>query len=159
MHLPWPALLAAVAVRTATVLVGLVVGVRLIGRRPIGEMSAHDLLVVLLVSNAVQNAMTHGEPRLSVALVSSGTLIGLGLLAAWAFRANPALERALVGRPIVLVCDGRVVRRNLRQGQVTREHIDEAIRKQGVAGLADVTLAVLEVNGQISVVPKDHAGA
>ncbi len=73
-----PAFLAAVAVRTAIVFALLLVGVRLTGKRQTGEMNANDLLLVLVLANAVQNAMTQGNGRLAVALVSSGTLILLG---------------------------------------------------------------------------------
>ncbi len=158
MSAAWLAFLAAVAVRTAIVLTSLVVGIRLVGKRHVGEMAVHDILLILLMANAVQNAMTRGNGHLSVALVSAGTLISMGWLAAVAFRSRPILERFVSGKPTVLVHRGKVVSDNLRREQVTREQLALALRTQGVARVEDVRLAVLEANGAISVVPDTKPG-
>lgn len=151
--------LAAVAVRTAIVLVVLAVGLRITGRRQAGELNLHDLLLVLILANAVQNAMTRGDGRLSVALVSSGTLIVLGLLFARLQSQHPSLEEWGEGAPTVIVEDGRAIRRNMRREGVTEEDLLAAVRDQGVADLAGVKLAVLENNGSISVVPREPPSA
>ena len=147
--------LAAVAVRTAVVFLALVVGLRLTGKRQAGEMNPHDLLVLLLLANAVQNAMTYGNGRLSVALASAGTLIGLGWLFAALQSRRPALESWTVGVPVVLVENGRMIRRIMRQEGVTREDLLAAVREQEVADLSGVKLAILEVDGTISVVARE----
>jgi uncharacterized membrane protein YcaP (DUF421 family) len=151
--------LAAVAVRTAIVLVVLAVGLRITGRRQAGELNLHDLLLVLILANAVQNAMTRGDGRLSVALVSSATLIVLGLLFARLQSRHPSVEEWGEGAPTVIVEDGRAIRRNMRREGVTEEDLRAAVRDQGVADLAGVKLAVLESNGSISVVPREHSSA
>src|SRR3954454_15434995 len=102
-----PGFLAAVAARTAVVFVLLVVGLRLTGRRQAGEQNTHDLLLVLILANAVQNGMTRGDGRLAVALVSSGTLLLLGVLMTAVQSRHPSWERAVVGVPTVLVEEGR----------------------------------------------------
>src|SRR4051795_2174766 len=112
--------LAAIAVRTAIVFVVLVIGLRMTGRRQAGELNLHDLLLVLILANAVQNAMTRGDGRLAVALVSSGTLLLLGTLySTWQFR-HPSWEKRMLGAPTVLVEGGRVQRRNLRREGVSQ---------------------------------------
>src|SRR5581483_4955862 len=93
--------LAAIAVRTAVVFVLVTLGVRLTGKRQTGEMNVHDLLLVLVIANAVQNAMTKGDGRLSVALVASGTLLLLGWLFARLVDRYPALQAELAGAPAV----------------------------------------------------------
>ncbi len=150
------AFLAAIAVRTAIVFVALVIGFRITGRRQTGELNLHDLLLVLILANAVQNAMTKGDGRLTVALASSGTLLLLGtLLAAWQCR-HPSWERQVVGAPTVLVEAGRLIGRNLRREGVTECDLMAAVRDQGVADLAGVRLAVLEADGSISVIPRER---
>ncbi len=148
--------LAAVAVRTAIVLVVLVVGVRLTGKRQAGELNLRDLLLVLLVTNAVQNAMTRGDGRLSVALVSSGTLLLMGWLFARLQSRYAGLEKWTAGVPAVLVEDGRLIRRTMRQEGVSQRELMAAVREQGVADLAGVKFAVLEVDGSISVIGRQE---
>src|SRR5437588_12555242 len=104
-------LLAAVAVRTAIVLGFLVLLLRLTGKRQAGEMRTHDLVTVLVAANAVQNAMTRGDGRLGVALVSAGTMIFLGWAFATVMGRWPEGRRPFVGAPTVIVEDGRVRRR------------------------------------------------
>ncbi len=152
--------LPAVAVRTAIVLAGLVLGIRLAGKRHIGEMAVDDILLILMTANAVQNAMTTGSGRVSVAFVCAGTLIAAGWLGGVVFSRFPFLERRVSGAPTLLVHDGVAIRRNLRREHVSRDQLMLAVRKQGLGRVADVKLAVLEANGAISVVPRDKgAGA
>ena len=149
-------LLAAVAVRTAVVLVLLVIGLRVTGRRQAGELNLHDLLLVLVLANAVQNAMTKGDGRLTVALVSSGTLLLLGWLLAILQSRHPSWEGRVVGAPTVLVEGGRRIRRHLRREGVTEGDLMAAVREQGLDDLAGVKLAVLETDGSISVIPREQ---
>ncbi len=149
--------LAAVAIRTAIVLVALFAGFRVVGTRHVGEMSLHDILLVLLTANAVQNAMTSGSGHLAVAVVSAGTLLVLGWVAAAAFGYR-RLVSAVSPTPRILVHDGRVIRENLRRTQVTHEQLMAAIRSQGLVRPSDVTIAVLEMNGAISIVPRRSRG-
>ncbi len=151
-----PAFLAAVAVRTALVFAVLAVGVRVTGRRQAGELNLRDLLLVLILANAVQNAMTRGDGRLAVALVSSGTLLALGTLIAALQSRFPFWERRVVGVPKVLVEGGRANRREMRREGVSRGDLMAAVRDQGVADLSGVRLAVLEADGSISIIPAER---
>lgn len=151
-----PGFLAGIAVRTATVFAVLVVGMRITGRRQAGELNLRDLLLVLTVANAVQNAMTRGNGHLTVALVSSGTLLLLGTLFAALQSRHPGLEKWVVGTPTILVEGGRPNRPNMRREGVSQEDLMAAVRSQGVADLFGVKLAVLETDGSISVIPRDQ---
>jgi|SRR5581483_9535400 len=148
--------LAAVAVRTAVVVFALLVGLRLTGKRQAGEANLSDLLLALMMANAVQNAMTKGDGHLGVALVSAGTLIFLGWLAATLLSRHPGWERWAVGGPTVIVENGRVFRRTARREGVTDQELMAAVRDQGLADVADVKLAVLECDGSFSVIPRDR---
>jgi uncharacterized membrane protein YcaP (DUF421 family) len=146
--------LLVVATRTAVVLASLLFGIRVAGRRHLSEANVHDILVVLLVANAVQNAMTKGSGRLTVALVSAATLLAAGWLTAPAFGRRRLLGQWLGGTPTLLVHDGTVLAENLRKEQLTEDEVATAARKQGLSDLSKVKLAVLETNGSISVVPR-----
>jgi uncharacterized membrane protein YcaP (DUF421 family) len=147
--------LAAVAVRTAVIVAALLVGLRLTGKRQAGEGNLRDLLLALLMANAVQNAMTRGSGSLGVALVSAGTLILLGWLLATLLCRRPGWERWAVGGPTVIAANGRVFRRIARREGVTEQELLAAVRDTGLAGVADVKLAVLEMDGTISVIPRE----
>jgi uncharacterized membrane protein YcaP (DUF421 family) len=148
-------LLTAIAIRTAIVLVALVAGVRIFGKRQIGGMNIYDLVLVLLLANAVQNAMTKGSGNLGVGLVSAGTLLLADRLLGIVFTRRPALEGQLLGTPTVIVEDGRFVEEHLRREGVTQDEVLAAMRQFGLTELAQVKLAVLEADGSLSVVPVD----
>ena len=147
---------AALAVRTAVIVVVVVAGLRVIGKRQLGQMNIYDLAMVMALANAVQNAMTRGSGHLLAGLVSAATLLGVsGLITAVVLR-RPRLEGLLLGTPTLLVYDGRVVRPHLRRSGVTLEQLQSAVRERGLGGLHDVLTVTLEVDGTISVIPKDE---
>jgi uncharacterized membrane protein YcaP (DUF421 family) len=149
-------LLSTVAARTAVVLIALVVGIRLIGRHRLGSMNLIDVVMILLLGNAVQNAMTYGSGFLGVGLVAALTLLllerQLGILAA----ARPWAERLLTGDPAVLATDGELDPAAMRRHRVTEDEVMSAVREMGLAAIDRVRLAVLEPNGEISIIPKEE---
>lgn len=148
-------LVTAMALRTALVLLTLVIGLRIGGRRHIGELNLYDLLLVLMIANAVQNSMTKGSGSLAVSVVSISVLIVLGWLVGALTARHPMLERKLMGDPAVLVYNGGFIERNMRHEQVDPGDVMMNVRQAGLKGLEQVRLAVLEMDGSISVVPKD----
>jgi uncharacterized membrane protein YcaP (DUF421 family) len=151
------AFLAAIAVRTIIVLVLVTAGLRLLGKREIGEMHLFDLMLILVLSNAVQNSMTESNGAIWVAFVASGAILLLGWSAAKLFVHHPQLERRLMGVPTVLVLHGRFVRANLQREHIAEREVLMEMRKQGIERVDDVRLAVLETDGTISVVPVEGA--
>lgn len=106
-------LLSAIAVRTAIVFATLIAAIRLTGRRQFGEIDTKDIVVVLMVSNAVQNSMTLGVGRLSAALVSAATIIFLTKAFGLVVRLRPDWQRHAMGTPTVLVYKGRPIKKNM----------------------------------------------
>lgn len=148
-------LLSAIAVRTVIVLLALLIGIRVFGKRQVGGMNLYDLALVLLLANAVQNALTEGSGRLSVGLVSAGTLLLVDRLLGIAFVKRPWLEARLVGTPTVIVNNGRLERARMRREGVSAEEILAAVRQMGLSDIADARLVVLEADGSLSVVPRE----
>ncbi len=150
-----PGSLAEIVGRTFVVYLVLLVGLRLAGKRELGQMSTFDLVVVLIISNAVQNAMVGANTSLTGGLVAAVTL----LTANWAIgRAGvrwPRLREELRGVPTLLVHDGAIVSANLRREAIEEDVVLQALREHGVDDIEKVKLAVLEVDGTISVIPAD----
>lgn len=147
--------LGDVAIRTAIVYTFLVVGLRLGGKREIGQLGILDLIVLLVIADAVQNAMVGANTSLWGGLVAAGTLLvldkGLKLLAERSRRVKGVLE----GEPRLLLRDGRLLERAMREEGIDRADVEMAIRGHGLATISDVGMAVLERDGTISIVARD----
>ena len=148
-----PKFLIAIAIRTLIVLLALVVGLRMLGKRQTGQFTVYDLALIMLLANAVQNAMTNGEGHLLVGVVSGGTLLGFGWIVSRAFVNQPALAQRLTGVSTLLVNDGQILRANLNRENLTLDQLYAAMRQHGIPGLSDVRMAVLEIDGSISIIP------
>jgi uncharacterized membrane protein YcaP (DUF421 family) len=154
-----PAGAAAIAVRTTIVYVGVTGLLRAAGKRELGQLSILDLTVVLLVANAVQNAMVGSDTSVLGGLVSAATLIVLGFAASFLGSRVPAIGRLLEPPATVIVRDGQLDQRAVRRLFLTREEIGTGMREHGIDSLSDVSLGVLEPDGSLSFVSKDEKPA
>ncbi len=143
-----------IAIRSAVVYAALLVGLRLTGKRQIGQMAPFDLVVILLIANAVQNAMVGPDTSLLGGLISAGVLLGANAVVARFRDRIPGLRQAIEGNPAVLIADGQLVARTISREGVDLGELEQAIREHGIEKLEDVQMAVLEVDGTISIVPK-----
>ena len=141
--------------RTLIVYAALLVALRFAGKRELGQMTPFDLVVILLVANAVQNAMVGTDTSVTGGLIAAGILIAANFTVAQARERLPWLRRAVEGTPTVLVNDGQLVMENLQREGLDADEVMMAIREHGVDSLEDVKLAVLETDGSISIVPAD----
>ncbi|HLV80828.1 MAG TPA: YetF domain-containing protein [Chthonomonadaceae bacterium] len=148
------AFLLAIAARTVIVVVFLIVGLRLLGKRELGQMNIYDLALIMALANAVQNAMTSGNGNLSVGFVSAGALIGVGKLLSLLFARSSRWEARIVGTPTLVVYEGKLVESSLRREHLSEEQVMMALRQHGLTDLDQVEMAVLEVDGSLSVVPR-----
>jgi uncharacterized membrane protein YcaP (DUF421 family) len=146
-----------VIARTAIVYAALVLGFRLFGKREIGQMTPFDLVVILLIANAVQNAMVGTDSSVTGGLIAAATLLAANYVIAYARRKSGRFRQAIEGDPSVLISDGEVNDRVLRREGLDVDDVLQAIREHGVDGVRSVRLAVLEVDGTISIVPNDAA--
>ncbi|HLH23098.1 MAG TPA: YetF domain-containing protein [Chloroflexota bacterium] len=143
------------ALRCVVIYGALLVGLRLTGKRELGQFTVFDLVLVLLVANAVQPAMTGPDSSLVGGLVIIVVLLAVNALVGQLRLRSPRLNALLRGHPAVLVEDGHWLDAALRHEGVDREDVLMAIREHGVDSVEDVKLAVLELDGTVSVVPKD----
>ena len=143
------------AAKTAVVLILLFAAFRLLGKRMVGQLNIYDLAMIMALANAVQNAMTAGKGDLRVGITSSATLLILGWLMTRVFLRFKNSERFMLGMPTVLVNRGKVLSRRMRKEHVTRSELLAAIRQHGLQSPAQVKMAVLEVDGTISIIPAE----
>jgi uncharacterized membrane protein YcaP (DUF421 family) len=142
----------SVVVRALLVYAALFIGLRMMGKRELGQMTVFDLVVILLIANAVQNSMVGSDVSVQggilaafVLLVANHLVARLPLLGGW-------WGRIFEGTPTVLVQDGRFIDPHLRKEGVDRQEIEMAFREHGVQSVDEVKLAVLETDGAISIV-------
>lgn len=147
----------AVILRTAVVYLLLVAILRLSGKREVGQMSILELIVILLISDAVQNSMVGEDTTLIGGLLAVMTLLGLDYGLSRLTVRSQRLRRVIEGEPRLLVRDGRLLTKALREEKVESEKVRAAIRAHGLAHVEDVRLAVLETDGSISIIPMDKA--
>ena len=118
-------------------------------------MTSFDLVLLLVISNAVQNAMNGGDNSLGGGLASAVTLVVLNWLVGWAVYRWPRLERLVQGRPVVIVTDGRLHVPAMRRELLTLSELRSALRKQGIMRVSDCKKVVLEPDGTLSAVRRD----
>lgn len=141
--------------RAVVVYVAVLAMVRLSGKRTIGQFTPFDLIVVVLLGNAVQNSLIGKDSSLLGGLLLAATLIGLNWLAGYVTARSAAADRLVEGSPVLLVRDGHVFAAALQRQHLSRDDLDEAVRQEGCARVEDVALAVLETNGRISVIRRE----
>ena len=149
MAVPWWELV----VRGVVVYAFLLILLRVTGKRQVGQLAPFDLVLLLVLSNAVQNSMNAGDNSLIGGLISATTLIGLNFIVAWATYRSRRLEAIVEGRPEVLIHNGKLFKEVLARARLTQHELHSALRQAGCASVEEVHSAILENSGAISVVP------
>jgi uncharacterized membrane protein YcaP (DUF421 family) len=144
-------------VRTAIVYAFLLISFRLAGKRQLGQMSPFDLVVLLVVSNAVQNALIGEDNSLGGGLLGAGVLLVVNGAVAWLSSRHRRFGRLVESTPTILVRHGRVCMDSLRHELMTLPELRAALRREGVASVADVRYAILEEDGNVSVIRRRPA--
>ena len=143
--------------RGVVVYVLVMVLMRLSGKRAVGQFTPFDLVMLILIGNAVQNGINGGENSLSGALLMAGTLVALNYATAWLTARSVIAERLIEGVPVIVARDGKALYDVLRRELVSKDDFEEALRNNNVRSVDDVEVAILETNGKISVIPKRDA--
>ncbi len=124
---------------------------RVTGKRQVGQLAPFDLVLLLVLSNAVQNSMNAGDNSLVGGLVSATTLVVLNYLLGFATYRSKRLERLIEGRPQVIIHNGKLFEDIMAKAQLTHHELEAALRQAGCASITEVHYAMLENNGSISV--------
>jgi uncharacterized membrane protein YcaP (DUF421 family) len=146
---------AGLVLRAVVVYGFLLVALRIAGKRELAQMTSFDLILLLVISNAVQNSINAGDNSLTGGLVSATTLVGLNWLVGYATWRWRPVERLVEGSPVRVVTDGRVHTGTLRRELLTLAELRSALRKQGIARIGDCKRVTLEPDGTLTAVEKD----
>ena len=152
---PGGQILAQIALRTTVIYGVVLLGVRLSGKREVGQMTPFDLTLLLLLSNAVQNAMTGPDTSLLGGVIAAATLLVLNYLVAELSGGNRRFRRFVEGQPSLLVHNGEIISAHMARERVSMDELQRALREHGIGDYKDVALAVLEVDGSISCLKYD----
>ena len=152
---PGSHILLDIVLRTVVVYLVVLLGVRLSGKREVGQMTPFDLVLILLIANSVQNAMVGPDTTILGGVLAATTLLVANRVTASVSDRVPFVRRTFEGEPSLLVSDGRLIDDHVRRAGVSADLVLQAIREHGFENLSDVRMAVLEVDGTISIVPKE----
>jgi uncharacterized membrane protein YcaP (DUF421 family) len=146
-----------IALRAVAVFAFVFVLTRVIGRRELSQLAPFDLILLIILGDAIQQGLTQDDYSLVGAMIAVGTLALLQVLVSYTSFRVPWLRPVLEGRPVVIVQDGKPIERNMKRERLTIEDVMEGARLQQIASLDDIKWAVLEPSGTISFIPKSSS--
>jgi uncharacterized membrane protein YcaP (DUF421 family) len=152
---PSPIGIAIIAGKTAIVYIFLVIGLRLLGKRELGQMTIYDLVLLIVIANSVQNAMVGSDTSLVGGLVAGAVLLLMNYFLNLAMLRSKRVRRAMVGEPRLILNHGKLIYSHMAKEGITKDQVMAALREHGLTSLDQAQIAVLEVDGSISVVPTD----
>jgi|GEM_PF-343863 len=141
---------------TVVVYLFLIFSIRVFARRVFGELTVIDLVVVILLGSAVETAMVDGQLTLQAGLACAITLLAINRLLALLASLSPKWQFLCNGSPLVVIQDGKVIEENLRRSGMDKDELAEAIQERGADNIGGVKYAVVETDGEVSVVPMDQ---
>lgn len=148
--------LGMTAARGLLVYVAMLIVIRLLGKRTVGNFTAFDLLVALMLGEVVDEII-YGDVSLAQGFTAIAVVAAAKYVTAWLTCWKPGLGRILEGKPTELVKNGEIVRRGLREELMNEKEVMAALRLQGVSNVREVKLALLEVDGVVSVIREEWA--
>jgi uncharacterized membrane protein YcaP (DUF421 family) len=144
-----------IVLRGTVVFVFLYVLMRAVGRRELSKLEPFDLILLIVVGDAVQQGLTQDDYSLTGSVLAVGTIAFLQVAVSYLNFRFPRLRPMLHGEPLVVLQDGKPIERNMRRERLTLEDLAEAARSQGIGSLDDVAWAVMETSGSISFIQKN----
>lgn len=153
LSLPW----WEFVLRACVIYIFVILALRLTGKRQVGQLSPFDFVLLLILGNAVQNSMNGGDNSLLGGMILASVLIGLNWLVGFFNFRNYRARRIFEGRPEVLVHNGKVFEKILQHEKIPLPELHAVLRKNGVMSVDEVHLAMLESNGEISVIKRGKA--
>ena len=148
-----------ISLRSIAVYIFIIAALRLFGKNQLSQLNAGDVVLLLLISNAVQNAMVGSDTSLQGGLVAALVLFILNFILKKIFFRYSNVKNLVEGHPYILIRDGRVFEDTLKRVEITKDELEESIHEHGVEKFDDVKIAILEVDGNISVISNDNNGS
>ncbi|MBI2032122.1 MAG: DUF421 domain-containing protein [Candidatus Levybacteria bacterium] len=135
----------------------IIIAIRIFGKREISQLSVIDLVFILLISNAVQNAMVGGNINFLIGgLAAALTLFLANYFMGELFFRSKRLSSLIQGEPLMLIYEGKPIDKHLKRAKLSNDELEAAIREHGIEKISEVNLAVLERDGNISVLSNNY---
>ena len=145
-----------IILRSVAVYFFLLIAIRFFGKKEFSQLTIIDLVFILLISNSVQNAMVGDNSSLLGGLVAAASLFVTNYLLKIILYKNKKVNKFLQGEPVMLIHQGVVLEEHLRREHITIDELELAAREHGVSSLKEVNLAVLEIDGNISILSESY---
>ena len=145
-----------VVVRSLCVYLFMVIAIRLFGKNQLSQLNAGDVVLLLLISNAVQNAMVGQDTSLQGGIIAALVLFVANFILKRIMFSNRKFETFMEEDPVILIRDGVMDQAALNRVKITQDELEEAIREHGIEKIKNVKLSILEVDGNISVISEDE---
>ena len=143
--------------RSVTIYLFIIFALRLFGKKELTQLSIIDLVLILLISNSVQNAMVGNNTSLLGGLTAAASLFVISWILKILIFRSKKLSGIVQGNPLMLAYHGKVIQKHLDQASLSNSELEAAVREHGVKKIKDVDLAVLEVDGNISILSKNFS--
>lgn len=140
-----------VVVRSAIIYFFIIFAIRIFGKRELSQLSVVDLVFILLISNSVQNAMVGPSTSLMGGILAAGTLFVVNFILEEFLYKSKSFSKFIQGEPLLLIYEGKIIQDHLKKAKISNEELEATVREHGVKDFSDVNLAVLERDGNISV--------
>ncbi|MBL0355789.1 MAG: DUF421 domain-containing protein [Chitinophagaceae bacterium] len=144
-----------IVLRCIAVYFFVIIAIRVFGKKELAQLTVVDLVFILLISNSVQNAMIGENNKLQGGLVAATALFCINYILKWVLYRNKNVSELLQGKAVLLIYKGQLQHYNLKEAEITIDEIQAAVREHGVEDVQHVDLAMLEVDGNISVISDD----
>jgi uncharacterized membrane protein YcaP (DUF421 family) len=142
------------AIRAAILYAFVVFVMRVVGRRELSSLTGVDLVLLIVMGDAIQQGLTQDDYSVTGAVIVISTIAVLQVFTAYLGFRSRLVRKVLEGSPVVLIDDGRFLEGNLKRQRLTRDDVAEEMRLQQIVSFDDVRWAILEANGQISFIEK-----
>lgn len=154
MEQVWPYII--ITAKSTAVYLFIIAAIRLFGKKELAQLSVVDLVFILLISNSVQNAMVGQDTSLPGGLVAALGLFITNFILKWLLRRFNKLDKVIQGEAIVLIHEGVALKKGMQTAMMTMNELERALREHGVVDIKEVSLAILEVDGNISVLTDNY---
>ena len=145
-----------IALSSIAIYIFIIVAIRIFGKKELAQLSVIDLVFILLISNAVQNAMVGSDSSLEGGLISATALFLTNFVFKYLLYKFPKFNKSIQGEPVMLIYQGKANHKNMAKVKITEEELKETLREHGVSEISEVDLAVIEIDGNVSVISEDY---
>lgn len=147
---------ALTMLKSVAIYLFIIIAIRIFGKKELAQLSVVDLVFILLISNSVQNAMVGTTADFYSGLAAAISLFVVNYVFKLLIKKSPAFSKVVQGEPLMLIYKGKIKLENMEKAMFTVEELEAAVREHGVEKISNVDLAVLEADGNISVLSHDY---